>query len=192
MAVSLRKGENISLSKSAPSLKTILVGLGWNARSTDGADFDLDASIFLVTDSGKVRGDHDFIFYGQLVSKCGSIEHTGDNRNGVGDGDDEALKIVLEKVPSDIKRIIVCVTIHDAALRKQNFGQVGDSFMRIVNMEGDVEIARFDLGEDYSIETAIIFGEVYRNGGDWKFKAVGQGSSGGLEAMCRQFGVAIA
>ena len=192
MAVSLQKGGNVSLSKTAPTLKHILVGLGWEARPTDGADFDLDASAFLVGENGKVRGDDDFIFYNQLTSPCGSVEHTGDNRTGAGVGDDEAVKIDLSKIPDRIKRIVVCVTIHDAEIRKQNFGQVSDAFMRIVNMDNDVEIARFDLTEDYSTETAMIFGEVYSHNGEWKFKAVGQGFSGGLESMCKQFGVTVA
>jgi len=192
MAVSLQKGGNISLSKTAPALKHILVGLGWEARPTDGADFDLDASAFLVGENGKVPGDDDFIFYNQLTSPCGSVEHTGDNRTGAGAGDDEAIKIDLSKIPERIKRIVVCVTIHDAETRKQNFGQVSDAFMRIVNMDNDVEIARFDLTEDYSTETAMIFGEVYLHNGEWKFKAVGQGFSGGLESMCKQFGVTVA
>jgi len=192
MAVSLKKGGNISLSREAPSLQKILIGLGWDARSSDGADFDLDATAFMLAESGKVRSDEDFIFYGKLVSNCGSIEHTGDNRSGSGDGDDEAIKIFLDKVPSSIKRVVICVTIDEAATRKQNFGQVGGAFMRIVNMDNDVEIARFDLSEDYSTETAMIFGEIYNHNGEWKFKAVGQGFSGGLEAMCRQFGVVVA
>jgi len=191
MGVSLIKGGNVSLSKSVPSLRRILVGLGWDARSTVGDDYDLDASAFLLGDTGKVRRDEDFIFYGQLSSGCGSVEHTGDNRTGDGDGDDEALQIELEKVPQAIKRIVVCVTIYDAEAKNQNFGQVGDAFMRIVNVDNDIEIARFDLSEDYSSETAMIFGEVYRNNGEWKFKAVGQGFSGGLEALCHQFGVNV-
>jgi tellurium resistance protein TerD len=192
MAVSLVKGGNVSLSKTAPSLKRILIGLGWDAKATDGDDFDLDASAFLLAENGKVKGDDDFIFYNQLLSKCGSVEHTGDNRTGDGDGDDEALKINLDKVPTSIKRIVIGVTIHDADARKQNFGQVSDAFMRIVNLDNDIEIARFDLAEDYSTETAMIFGEVYNHNGEWKFKAVGQGFSGGLESMCRQFGVTVA
>ncbi len=192
MAVSLSKGGNISLSKSAPSLKRILVGLGWEARATTGADYDLDASAFLLGENGKVRRDEDFIFYNQLMSTCGSVEHTGDNRTGAGAGDDEALKIDLEKVPESIKRIVVSVTIDDAEARKQNFGQVSDAFMRIVNLDNDIEIARFDLTEDYSTETAMIFGEIYRHNNEWKFKAVGQGFAGGLGAMCNQFGVSVA
>ncbi len=192
MAVSLSKGGNVSLSKNAPSLKRILIGLGWEARVTTGSDYDLDASAFLLGENGKVRRDEDFIFYNQLSSQCGSVEHTGDNRTGAGDGDDEALKIDLEKVPESIKRIVICVTIDDAEARKQNFGQVSDAFMRIVNLDNDIEIARFDLSEDYSTETAMIFGEIYRHNGEWKFRAVGQGFAGGLEAMCNQFGVKVA
>lgn len=192
MAVSLSKGGNVSLSKSAPSLKRILVGLGWESRVTTGADYDLDASAFLLGENGKVRRDEDFIFYNNLLSTCGSVEHTGDNRTGAGAGDDEALKIDLEKVPEAIKRIVVSVTIDDAEARKQNFGQVSDAFMRIVNLDNDIEIARFDLTEDYSTETAMVFGEIYRHNGEWKFKAVGQGFAGGLEAMCNQFGVNVA
>ncbi|WP_288843115.1 TerD family protein [uncultured Deefgea sp.] len=192
MAVSLSKGSNVSLSKSAPSLKRILVGLGWESRATTGADYDLDASAFLVGENGKVRSDDDFIFYNQLISTCGSVEHTGDNRTGAGEGDDEALKIDLDNVPNAIKRIVVSVTIDSAEARKQSFGQVSDAFMRIVNLDNDVEIARFDLSEDYSTETAMIFGEIYRHNNEWKFKAVGQGFSGGLEAMCNQFGVNVA
>lgn len=192
MAVSLSKGGNVSLTKSIPMLKRILVGLGWEARGTTGADYDLDASAFLLGENGKVRRDEDFIFYNQLSSTCGSINHTGDNRTGAGDGDDEAITIDLQKVPEVIKRVVVCVTIDDAVARKQNFGQVSDAFIRIVNLENDIEIARFDLSEDYSTETAMIFGEVYRHNDEWKFKAVGQGFAGGLEAMCNQFGVNVA
>lgn len=191
MAISLQKGGNVNLSKTDPNLKEILLGLGWEARSSDGADFDLDASIFMVTDSGRVRSDSDFIFYGQLRSSCGSIEHTGDNRTGAGDGDDEALKIKLAQVPPDITRLVVAVTIHEAQERKQNFGMVHDAFIRLVNLETGVEITRFDLSEDYSTETAMVFGEVYRYGGEWKFKAVGQGYAGGLRALAIQHGVDV-
>ncbi|WP_374707563.1 TerD family protein [uncultured Deefgea sp.] len=189
MAISLNKGGNVSLSKNSPDLKNILVGLGWDARASDGLDFDLDATAFLLGENGKVRGDGDFIFYNQLVSTCGSVEHTGDNRTGAGEGDDEALKINLAKVPDSIKRIAICVTIHDAEARKQNFGQVRDAFMRIINLENNVEIVRFDLSEDYSTETAMIFGEIYSHNGEWKFKAVGQGFAGGLSPLCAQFGI---
>jgi len=192
MAVSLSKGGNVSLSRTEPSLKKILIGLGWEARSSDGEDFDLDASAFMVGENGKVKRDEDFIFYNQLVSTCGSVEHTGDDPTGGSGGDDEALKIDFEKVPESIKRVIVCVTIHDAEARRQNFGQVDGAFMRIENLDNDVEIARFDLTEDYSTETAMIFGEVYRHNSEWKFKAVGQGFAGGLEALCGKFGVTVA
>lgn len=192
MAVSLAKGGNVSLSRAAPSLKKILVGLGWEARVTTGDDYDLDVSAFLLSESGKVKSDDDFIFYNQLKSKCGSVEHNGDNRTGDGDGDDETMTVNLEKVPVSVKRIVFCVTIDDAERRRQNFGQVSDSFMRIVNLESDTEIARFDLTEDYSTETAMIFGEIYRHNDEWKFKAVGQGFAGGLESMCKQFGVSVA
>jgi tellurium resistance protein TerD len=154
-------------------------------------DFDLDASIFMVTESGRVRTDNDFIFYSQLRSSCGSVEHTGDNRTGVGDGDDEALKIKLDQVPVAITRLVVAVTIHDAQVRKQNFGMVRNAFIRLVNSETNVEVIRFDLSEDSSTETAMIFGEVYRYGSEWKFKAVGQGYAGGLRALAIQHGVDV-
>jgi tellurium resistance protein TerD len=191
MAISLQKGGNVNLSKTDPNLKQVLLGLGWDARSTDGVDFDLDASIFMVTENGRVRSDNDFIFYGQLRSPCGSIEHTGDNRTGAGDGDDEALKIKLAQIPAAITRLVVAVTIHEAQARKQNFGMVHGAFIRLVNIETNVEIARFDLSEDYSTETAMIFGEVYRYGGEWKFKAVGQGYAGGLRALAIGHGVDV-
>ena len=192
MAISLVKGANISLSKNVDNLNRILIGLGWEARSTDGQDFDLDASAFMLADNGKVRSENDFIFYSQLKSTCGSIEHTGDNRTGAGDGDDEAIIIELEKVPAQISKIVITVTIYDYDGSKQNFGQVSDAFVRIVDLNTDIEIVRFDLSEDYSTETAMIFGEVYKNKNEWKFKAVGQGFKGGLEAMCSQFGVQVA
>lgn len=189
MTISLSKGANISLSKTDPSLTQLMVGLGWDPRSTDGQPFDLDASLFMVNDTGKVRGVHDFIFYKQMHSPCGSIEHTGDNRTGEGDGDDEEIKVSLPKVPAEITRLIVTVTIHDAKKRAQSFGQVGGAFIRIVNSATGAEVVRYDLSEDYSTETAMIFGELYRHNGEWKFKAVGQGFAGGLVAMCQQFGI---
>ena len=192
MAVSLKKGGNISLTKSAPALKSIMVGLGWKARETDGEAFDLDASAFMVKDNGKVRSDADFIFYNQLTSSCGSVQHTGDDPIGsTGDEDDESLLVDLGKVPDVIQRIVFTVTIHEADASGQNFGQVGGAYMRVVNRDNDVEIARFDLSEDYDTETAMIFGEIYRHNNEWKFKAVGQGFSGGLEAMCKQFGIKV-
>jgi tellurium resistance protein TerD len=192
MAVSLSKGGNVSLTRGAPSLSRILVGLGWEARATTGYDYDLDASAFLLGENGKVKKDEDFIFYNQDRSQCGSVKHNGDNRTGAGDGDDESITIDLKKVPERIKRIVVSVTIFEAETRKQNFGQVHDAFMRIVNLENDIEIARFDLSEDYSTETSMIFGEIYSHNEEWKFKAVGQGFEGGLESMCMQFGVSVA
>jgi len=191
MAISLNKGGNISLSKTDPNLKNIIVGLGWDARPTDGADFDLDASAFMVKDDGKVRSDSDFIFYNQMRSTCGSVEHTGDNRTGAGDGDDEALIVLLDKVPTDIQKIAFTVTIHDADARRQNFGQVSNAYVRIVNKDTNNEVARYDLSEDASIETAMIFGEIYRHSGEWKFRAVGQGYAGGLAALARQYGINI-
>ncbi|MBC3907698.1 TerD family protein [Undibacterium umbellatum] len=192
MAISLQKGGNVNLSKTDPNLNNVLVGLGWSSRASDGHDFDLDASLFMVGESGKVRSDNDFIFYNQLKSTCSSVEHTGDNKTGAGDGDDEAIKLTLNLVPAEIKRLVVAVTIHDAESRKQNFGQVHDAYIRIVNNETNGEIARFDLSEDYSTETAMVFGEVYRHNGEWKFKAVGQGFAGGLSALATQHGVQIA
>ena len=191
MAVSLQKGRNLNLSKTDPTLKSVLVGLGWEARATDGADFDLDASLFMLQENGKVRSDDDFIFYNHLQSACSSVEHTGDNETGIGDGDDEALKIRLTQVPEAIKRLVVAVTIHDAVARKQNFGMVEDAFVRIVNLDTNAEITRFNLSGDYSTETAVIFAEIYRHNGEWKFKAVGQGYSGGLAALANQHGVDI-
>jgi tellurium resistance protein TerD len=192
MAITLQKGGNVSLSKTDPNLRQVLVGLGWAARASDGADFDLDASLFMVQENGKVRSDADFIFYNQLISTCGAITHTGDNKTGAGDGDDEALTITLATVPAAITRLVIAVTIHDAVARKQNFGMVEDAFVRIVNSETDTEIARFDLSEDYSTETAMVFAEVYRHRDEWKFKAVGQGYAGGLAALATQHGVDVA
>lgn len=189
MGVSLSKGGNVSLSKTDPTLKKVLIGLGWDARSTDGQDFDLDASAFLLTESGKVRGDSDFIFYNNLKSVDGSVTHTGDNRTGEGDGDDESLKITLGSIPAEISKIVFVVTIHDAALRKQSFGQVTGAFIRIANDETGTEVARYDLTEDASTETAMLFGELYRHAAEWKFRAVGQGYAGGLASVCAQYGI---
>lgn len=191
MAISLTKGQNISLSKTDPSLKNVLVGLGWDARSTDGQDFDLDASVFMATENGKVPSDRHFIFYNQLVSPCGGIEHTGDNLTGDGDGDDESVIVCLDKVQSNIKSLFITVTIHDAEARRQNFGQVSNAFVRIVNNDTSDEIVRFDLSEDYSTETAMVFGEIYRHNGEWKFRAIGQGYTGGLYSLCQQYGVNV-
>ncbi|WP_426202245.1 TerD family protein [Pseudomonas sp. TWP3-1] len=189
MALTLQKGGNLSLTKTDPSLTKILVGLGWDPRATDGAEFDLDASAFLVGASGKVRSDADFIFYNQLKSADGSVEHTGDNRTGAGDGDDEVLKVDLSRVPADVEKVVFVVTIHDAEARKQSFGQVGGSFIRVVNEVSGAEVVRYDLAEDASTETAMMFAELYRNNGEWKFRAVGQGYAGGLKAVANSFGL---
>lgn len=191
MAISLSKGGNISLSKTDPQLKNIHVGLSWDARSTDGSDFDLDASVFMVKDDNKVRSDQDFIFYNQLKSTCGSVEHTGDNRTGIGEGDDEVIKVALDKVPNEITKIVIAVTIHDAEARKQNFGQVHNAAIRLVNLDTNNEVTRYDLSEDASIETAMIFGEIYRHNTEWKFRAVGQGYVGGLKALANQHGIQV-
>lgn len=189
MSVSLSKGGNVSLSKAAPTMKNMLVGLGWDVRATDGNDFDLDASAFLLGANGKVRGDADFIFYNNLQSADGSVIHAGDNRTGEGDGDDEALNVKLDSVPTDVEKIVFVVTIHDAQMRRQNFGQVSGAFIRLVNDDTQQEVARYDLTEDASTETAMLFGELYRHGGEWKFRAVGQGYAGGLSSVCAQYGI---
>ncbi|MFZ4856756.1 MAG: TerD family protein [Desulfuromonadaceae bacterium] len=191
MAISLSKGGNVSLSKEAPGLNKMFVGLGWEGRATDGADFDLDASVFMVKADGKVRADSDFIFYNNLKSADGSVQHMGDNTTGAGDGDDEVVNIDLQKVPTDIDKLAFAVTIHEPEVRKQNFGMVGSAYIRICNQENNTEIVRFDLSEDYSTETAMIFGEVYRHGTEWKFKAIGQGFNGGLGPLARNFGVSV-
>lgn len=189
MPVSLSKGGNVSLSKEAPGLTNILIGLGWDLRATDGAAFDLDASLFMVKEDGKVRSDSDFIFYNNKKSADGSVEHTGDNTTGAGEGDDEGVKVNLPGVPAEIARMVVGVTIHEAETRRQNFGMVSRAYIRVVNAGNNTEIARYDLSEDASTETAMIFGEVYRSGAEWKFKAIGQGFAGGLGPMARSFGV---
>lgn len=191
MSVSLTKGGNVSLSKNDPSLTKLVIGLGWDVRATDGADFDLDGSAFLLTGTGKVRNDLDFIFYNNLKAIDGSVEHAGDNRTGEGEGDDESIIINLDKIPSAIDRIAITVTIHDADVRRQSFGQVDSAFVRCINGVSDREIARFDLSEDASTETAMIFGEVYRHNSEWKFRAVGQGFAGGLGALARHYGINI-
>jgi tellurium resistance protein TerD len=191
MAVSLKKGGNVSLSKEAPGLSAITVGLGWDPRATDGKEFDLDASAFTLKADGKVRADGDFIFYNNKTSSDGSVVHNGDNRTGEGAGDDETIDIDLNKVPADIDKVAIAVTIDEADTRGQSFGQVGGAFIRVINKDGGAEIARYDLSEDYSTETAVIFGEIYRNAGEWKFRAVGQGYAGGLAPLARNFGVNV-
>ena len=189
MSVSLSKGGNVSLAKADPTMTKVLMGLGWDPRATDGQDFDLDASAFLLTSTGKVRGDNDFIFYNNLSDAAQSVVHAGDNRTGGGDGDDESLKVDLTKIPAEVDKIAFTVTIHDAEARRQSFGQVGGAFIRLVNDATGVEVARYDLSEDASTETAMIFGELYRHNNEWKFRAVGQGYAGGLKAMCDQYGI---
>lgn len=190
-SLSLQKGGNLSLSKQEPNLKRILVGLGWDPRVTSGDDFDLDASAFLLGANGKVRSTADFVFYGQLATPDGSVIHTGDNLTGQGDGDDESLKIDLSLIPADVQKVIITVTIHEAETRRQNFGLVSNSFIRVVNEDNGRELTRYDLAEDASTNTAMIFGELYRYGNEWKFRAVGDGFTGGLYAMCTTYGVNI-
>ena len=189
MAISLQKGGNVNLSKEAPGLTRVIIGLGWDPRATDGAEFDLDGSAFLLKADGKVRADSDFIFYNNLKSTDGSVTHTGDNRSGAGDGDDEQLVVDLSKVPAEIDRLAVSVTIHEAESRNQNFGMVSRAYIRCLNADGEKELARYDLSEDGSVETAMIFGELYRAGSEWKFRAVGQGYKGGLGPLARSYGV---
>lgn len=191
MGVSLSKGGNVSLSKEAPGLSAIDIGLGWDVNTFSGGDFDLDASAILLGASGKVVSDQHFIFFNNLKSPDGSVEHVGDNTTGEGDGDDEVIKANLASVPAEIERIVVAVSIYDAETRSQNFGAVRNAFIRVVNQANGSEIARYDLSEDASVETAMVFGEVYRNGGEWKFKAVGQGYASGLRGIASDFGVNV-
>lgn len=191
MAVSLQKGGNVSLSKEAPGLTNVSVGLGWDARSTDGQPFDLDASALVCGENGKVLSDANFIFYNNKQDPGNSVIHQGDNLTGEGEGDDEVVKVALAKVPAEAKKVVFVVTIHDAEARKQSFGMVSNASIRVVNDNGDKEIARFDLSEDYSTETAMIFAELYRHNDEWKFKAIGQGYAGGLAAVAREFGVNV-
>ena len=191
MAISLQKGGNVNLSKEAPTMSKMVVGLGWDTRATDGAAFDLDAVGFVLNNAGKVRKDSDFIFFNNKQNAEGSVVHGGDNRTGDGDGDDETILIDLSKMPSDVEKVAVCVVIYDAEGRKQNFGQVSRAYVRILNDANQQEVARYDLSEDGSTEAAMIFGEVYRNGGDWKFKAVGQGFKGGLGPLAGSYGVNV-
>jgi len=193
MGVSLTKGGNVSLSKEAPGLTAVLVGLGWDARTTTttGTDFDLDASAIMVNADGKVLSNSHFIFFNNTTSPEGSVEHTGDNLTGEGAGDDEAIKVNLASVPAEVDKIIFPVSIYEAETRSQGFGQVRNAFIRIVNQTGGTEIARYDLTEDASTETAMVFGELYRNGADWKFRAVGQGYASGLSGIARDYGVTV-
>ena len=194
MGVSLTKGSNVSLTKQAPGLTAVQVGLGWDVRVTDGAAFDLDASAFLLGAGGKVRSDADFVFYNNPKSVEGAVVHQGDNLTGVGEGDDEVLMVALDKLPADIERIAFTVTIHEADQRRQNFGMVQKAFIRVVNQAGGAELARYDLSEDASVETSMIFGELYRDPsepGGFKFKARGEGFTGGLAALAGAMGVNV-
>jgi len=191
MAISLKKGGNVNLSKETPSLKKITLGLGWDPRITAGVDFDLDASAFLLNSAGKVRSDADFIFYNNKVSVDGSVVHHGDNKTGGGDGDDETISVDLNAIPHDIDRICFAVTIHEGETNKLNFGMVRNCYIRCLNSDGGAELARFDLSEDGSTETSMIFGEIYRAGSEWKFKAIGQGFVGGLGPLASAHGVNV-
>ena len=192
MAISLRKGQKVDLTKGNPNLKKVLIGLGWDVKRYDGGfDFDLDAAAFLLNATGKVNSDDDFVFYNNLKHVSGSVEHMGDNLTGAGEGDDEEIKIDLEKVPANVEKIDFTVTIYDADARSQTFGQVENAYIRVVNAETNEELVRFDLGEDFSVETAVVVGEIYRNKGEWKFNAIGSGFSGGLAALGRNYGVNV-
>lgn len=192
MAISLKKGQKVDLTKSNPGLSKILIGLGWDTNKYDGgSDFDLDSSVFLLGADSKVTDGGDFIFFNNLKHASGSVEHLGDNLTGAGDGDDEEIKIDLSKVPANIEKIAFTVTIYEADARKQNFGQVENAFIRVFDEQNGKELIRYDLDEDFSIETAVIVGELYRNKGEWKFNAVGSGFEGGLAALGNHFGISI-
>lgn len=192
MAVSLSKGQKVDLTKGNPGLSKIIVGLGWDTNKYDGgADFDLDAAAFLLAANGKVASDSDFVFYGNLKHSYGGVEHMGDNLTGEGDGDDEQIKVNLAAVPASVDKIGFTVTIYEAESRKQNFGQVSNAYIRIVDETSNAELIRYDLGEDFSVETAVVVGELYRNNGEWKFNAIGSGFQGGLKALCQNYGVNV-
>lgn len=190
MPVNLQKGQKVDLTKGNPGLKHIMVGLGWDVNQYDGgADFDLDAAAFLLGENGKAPSGDDFIFYNNLKHSSEAVEHMGDNLTGEGEGDDEQIKVDLTKIPANIGRIAFTVTIFDAEVRRQNFGQVSNSYIRIVDEDTNQEIIHFDLGEDFSIETAVVVGEIYRHNGEWKFNAIGSGYQGGLAALCANYGI---
>ena len=190
--INLFKGQKVNLTKDNPGLSKILVGLGWDINKYDGGSaFDLDAEAFLIGSNGKVPDDSDFIFYGNLQHSSGAVQHMGDNRTGIGEGDDEQIRIDLSKIPAGIEKIAFTVTIYDAEARKQNFGQVSNAFIRIYDEANGKELIRYDLGEDFSVETAVVVGELYRQGAEWKFNAVGSGFKGGLKALCQNYGVNI-
>ena len=197
MGISLVKGGNISLAKAASSsgssndLSKVTVGLGWDPRATDGQEFDLDAVVFLCGSNGKVRSNADFIFYNQARSADGSVVHQGDNRSGSGDGDDEVVEVQLSTLSNDVEKVAFAVTIHDADTRRQNFGMVNNAYVRVINASDGKEIARYDLSEDSSLETAMIFARLYRKNNEWKFRAIGQGFSGGLGGLASSYGVQL-
>ena len=193
MPISLKKGQKVSLTKDAPGLTKVVVGLGWDVNAYDtGGDFDLDAAAFLLGDSGRVASSDDFVFYGNLKHTSGAVEHLGDNLTGEGDGDDEQIKVDLTKLPDAITHVAFTATIYEAETRRQNFGMVNNAFIRIVNEASGEELLRYDLGEDFSIETAIVVGELYRHNGEWKFNAIGSGFQGGLAALCGHYGIDVA
>lgn len=192
MAISLSKGQKVDLTKTNPGMTKIVVGLGWDTNKYDGGhDFDLDSSVFLLGDNGKVTSDSDFIFYNNTTGGNGSVVHTGDNRTGEGEGDDEQVEINLANVPANVQRITFTITIHDAEARSQNFGQVSNAYARVLNADNNEELIRYDLGEDFSIETALVVGELYRHNGEWKFSAIGSGYQGGLAALATDFGLSV-
>ncbi|MEV4517060.1 TerD family protein [Dactylosporangium sp. NPDC049525] len=191
MGVSLTKGGNVSLTKAAPGLTNVNVGLGWDVRTTTGADFDLDASALLLGADGKVLSDQHFVFFNNLKSPDGSVEHTGDNLTGEGEGDDEMIKVNLAALAPEVDKVVFPVSIHDADARGQSFGQITNAFIRVVNAADNNELTRYDLTEDYSTETALVFGELYRNGAEWKFRAVGQGYASGLAGIAKDYGVNV-
>lgn len=188
--VNLSKGQKVDLTKTNPGLTKIMVGLGWDINKYDGgSDFDLDAAAFLLGADGKAASEADFVFYNNKEHASGSVSHMGDNKTGAGDGDDEVINIDLNAVPANIDKIDFTVTIFEADARNQNFGQVNNAYIRILNQENGEELIHFDLGEDFSIETAVVVAELYRHNGEWKFNAIGSGFSGGLAALCRNFGL---
>lgn len=190
MPVCLSKGQKVNLTKDNPGLQKVIVGLGWDLNRYDtGGDFDLDAAVFMLTESGKVSRQEDFVFYGNPKDPSGAVQHMGDNRTGAGEGEDEQILIDLSKVPDNITKIAITVTIYDAEGRRQNFGQVNNSFIRLYNEQNNQELLRYDLEEDFSIETAAVFGELYKHNGEWKFNAIGSGYQGGLAALCAGYGV---
>ena len=192
MAITLSKGQKVSLTKENPGLKNIVVGLGWDTNKYDGGfDFDLDSAAFLLGENDKVNSDSDFIFYNNLKHSSGAVQHLGDNLTGEGDGDDEQVKLDLSLVPQNVNKIAFTVTIHEAQERRQNFGQVNNSYVRVVNADTNQELLKYELGEDFSIETAVVVCEIYRHNGEWKFNALGSGFEGGLEALCKNFGVNV-